>query len=63
MNNDRLIIPESFIIIVDDVGWFLPHNKRVFVECTGKELEQRERPYSLEDYRALVKKLGIRDNI
>ena len=54
MNNGRLTIPESFIIIVDDVGWFLPHNKRIFVECTGDERIQRERPYCLEDYRSLV---------
>ena len=54
MNSDRLIIPESFIIIVDDVVWFLPHNKRIFVECTGQELAQRERPYCIDDYRSLV---------
>lgn len=53
-NQNRIIIPESFILIVDDVGWWLPHNKRLY-SATWKDGEiDRERPYCLDDYRSLV---------
>ena len=53
-NQNRIIIPESFMIIVDDVGWWLPHNKRIY-SATWKDGEiDRERPYCIDDYRALV---------
>lgn len=53
-NQNKIIIPEGFILIVDDVGWWLPHNKRLY-SATWKDGEiDRERPYCLDDYRALA---------
>ena len=49
-NQNRIIIPESFMIIVDDVGWWLPHNKRLYSATWNVGEIDRERPYCLDDY-------------
>jgi hypothetical protein len=53
-NENRIIIPESFLIVVDDVGWWLEGDKRYFVNVPESGLAQAKRPYYFEDYVSLV---------
>ena len=50
----RLIIPESFLLVVDDVGWWQKATKRYYVELPDWAKKQERRAYGLEDYRSLV---------
>ncbi len=52
--NNRVIIPESFLLVVDDVGWWLEGDKRYYVDVPDAAREQAARPYCFEDYRSLV---------
>ena len=51
---NRIIIPESFLLVVDDVGWWLEGDKRYYVKVPDSAIAQGKRPYYFEDYRSLV---------
>ena len=54
MENENVIIPESFLIVVDDVGWWLEGDKRYYVDVPTEFSAQTKRPYYFEDYKSLV---------
>lgn len=53
-NLNRIIIPEGFLLVVDDVGWWLEGAKRYHVDIPDSAIAQRDRPYCFEDYQSLV---------
>ena len=54
MKSGNVVIPESFLIVVDDVGWWLAGEKRYHVDVPDAALAQTRRPYYFEDYESLV---------
>ena len=54
MQNDNIVIPEGFLIVVDDVGFWLAGEKRYFVNVPKEAIAQTKRPYYFEDYESLV---------
>jgi len=51
---NRIVIPESFLLVVDDVGWWLCADKRYYAPVPDHALRLNSRSYSFEDYRSLV---------
>ena len=65
MKSGNVVIPESFLIVVDDVGWWLAGEKRYHVDVPDAALAQTRRPYYFEDYESLsffqrvIQKAGV----
>jgi len=51
---NKPIIPDTFMLIVDDVGWWLEGDKRYDAPIADFARPLNSRPYCFEDYRSLV---------
>ena len=60
---NKVILPNGFLLIVDDVGWWLSGDERYYVKVPDSARAMMRRRYCLEDYRSLVeigRGLGMR---